>query len=273
MGPRATVIVMGTRASQPDKPNADDPLNLAGLRCTACGYNLTGLTRCRCPECGREFEPAGVRAYWEMKSRTAPARVVALCMISCALACLALILLLARPSPPTPGGLIVVAVVLGSVSIVAGFRVLWHYRGKPLTSVPLAYRMAYAVAVLLTLFTLLAWLYDRRYLGKDGFEVGFFFSATWLLIAPFYLWFRQPGEWTPPILDAVLAAVGCTLVRGLNDSRLVRRLLYPSNAVEYVLLLALACHVAGEISWRLGGRRFWGYLVVLVAFYLPPTLK
>lgn len=23
--------------------------------CPACGYNLTGLTQCRCPECGREY--------------------------------------------------------------------------------------------------------------------------------------------------------------------------------------------------------------------------
>lgn len=24
-------------------------------RCLNCGYNLSGLTRCRCPECGAEF--------------------------------------------------------------------------------------------------------------------------------------------------------------------------------------------------------------------------
>ncbi len=265
---------MGIRPSHPDKPNADDPLNLVGLRCTACGYNLTGLMQCRCPECGREFEPAGVRAYWEMKSRTAPARVVALSMISCALACLALVFLLNRPLRPWPIGLSVVAVVvLGSVSIVAGFRMLWYYRGKPLTSVPVAYRITLAAAVLVTLSTLLAWLHDRHQLGDDEIAVGFLVSSMAMLIAPFYLWFRQPGEWTPPIVDAVLAAVGGTLVRACIEPRLVRRLLYPSNVVERVLLLAVACHVGGEISWRLGCRRFWGYLIVLVAIWLLPTLK
>jgi hypothetical protein len=32
----------------------------AGPRCGACGYNLTGCTSNRCPECGRLFIEAGV---------------------------------------------------------------------------------------------------------------------------------------------------------------------------------------------------------------------
>ncbi|OWY72839.1 hypothetical protein B7486_00400 [cyanobacterium TDX16] len=31
------------------------------LICPNCDYNLTGLTRNLCPECGREFDPAGLR--------------------------------------------------------------------------------------------------------------------------------------------------------------------------------------------------------------------
>ncbi len=30
--------------------------------CPACGYNLAGLTQCRCPECGRTFT---LDALWE----------------------------------------------------------------------------------------------------------------------------------------------------------------------------------------------------------------
>ncbi len=33
-----------------------------GLRCPRCGYNLTGLTATRCPECGVAFDWAAVRA-------------------------------------------------------------------------------------------------------------------------------------------------------------------------------------------------------------------
>ncbi len=33
----------------------------SGLRCPQCGYNLTGLTVNRCPECSREFDPEELR--------------------------------------------------------------------------------------------------------------------------------------------------------------------------------------------------------------------
>ena len=36
--------VRGWRASRSAPP-----------KCPQCGYDLTGLTQCRCPECGREF--------------------------------------------------------------------------------------------------------------------------------------------------------------------------------------------------------------------------
>lgn len=35
----------------------------AGPRCPRCGYNMTGLTRCRCPECGGEFGLDEMMAY------------------------------------------------------------------------------------------------------------------------------------------------------------------------------------------------------------------
>ncbi len=33
------------------------------MYCRGCGYNLYGLTSCRCPECGRNFEPANSRTF------------------------------------------------------------------------------------------------------------------------------------------------------------------------------------------------------------------
>jgi hypothetical protein len=41
-----------------------------GLRCLACGYNLTGLADERCPECGEVFDPEALRAA--LSGRTAP---------------------------------------------------------------------------------------------------------------------------------------------------------------------------------------------------------
>lgn len=32
--------------------------------CIACGYNLSGLTVCRCPECGREYR---LEELWRLK--------------------------------------------------------------------------------------------------------------------------------------------------------------------------------------------------------------
>lgn len=31
--------------------------------CPICGYNLTGLTQSRCPECGREFDPKTLASH------------------------------------------------------------------------------------------------------------------------------------------------------------------------------------------------------------------
>ena len=39
-------------------------MDSTGFKCPACGYDLTALTRTRCPECGEVFEiarPGGVR--------------------------------------------------------------------------------------------------------------------------------------------------------------------------------------------------------------------
>jgi hypothetical protein len=40
-------------ALPPDPQAVDD----TGMRCQECGYNVTGLTDNRCPECGTEFDP------------------------------------------------------------------------------------------------------------------------------------------------------------------------------------------------------------------------
>ena len=34
-----------------------------GLRCVRCGYNLTGLTENRCPECGLSLDPDRIQAH------------------------------------------------------------------------------------------------------------------------------------------------------------------------------------------------------------------
>lgn len=52
--------------NSPGAANADDngaagSVADHGLRCAGCGYNLTGLTRPRCPECGVEFDWEQVR--------------------------------------------------------------------------------------------------------------------------------------------------------------------------------------------------------------------
>lgn len=36
-----------------------------GLKCPACEYDLTGLSECRCPECGTSFNPVELRAVME----------------------------------------------------------------------------------------------------------------------------------------------------------------------------------------------------------------
>lgn len=44
-----------------------DPPEDTGLRCHKCGYNLTGLVKSRCPECGTSTDDAQ-RRYGEPKS-------------------------------------------------------------------------------------------------------------------------------------------------------------------------------------------------------------
>ncbi len=41
--------------------NLSVPATDTGLRCPSCGYNLTGLTASRCPECGEAFDWEAVR--------------------------------------------------------------------------------------------------------------------------------------------------------------------------------------------------------------------
>jgi|WetSurMetagenome_2_1015567.scaffolds.fasta_scaffold110686_2 hypothetical protein len=41
---------------------SDSPADRDWLRCLHCDYNLTGLTECRCPECGQPFDPEYLRA-------------------------------------------------------------------------------------------------------------------------------------------------------------------------------------------------------------------
>lgn len=42
----------------PRMPREDEPIPAElNLRCSGCGYSLTGLLERRCPECGEAFEP------------------------------------------------------------------------------------------------------------------------------------------------------------------------------------------------------------------------
>jgi hypothetical protein len=67
-------------ATHSEQENLDPPIRpalpgSAGLRCPNCGYDLTGLTRDRCPECGASFDRAalipqqqqGVLLPWETR--------------------------------------------------------------------------------------------------------------------------------------------------------------------------------------------------------------
>lgn len=44
-----------------------DHLPFTGLGCPKCGYNLTGTTEHRCPECGEVFDPDKLRPYRERR--------------------------------------------------------------------------------------------------------------------------------------------------------------------------------------------------------------
>jgi hypothetical protein len=55
----------------PPMPDEGRPIpEYLNLRCTRCGYDLTGLVSRTCPECGTDFDPletwqANVRGTWE----------------------------------------------------------------------------------------------------------------------------------------------------------------------------------------------------------------
>lgn len=51
---------MAANASEPTSSPKSTPVD-TGLRCPRCDYNLTGLTRARCPECGETFDWDEVR--------------------------------------------------------------------------------------------------------------------------------------------------------------------------------------------------------------------
>lgn len=45
-------------ANAQETSSASGPIEDTGMRCEKCGYNLTGLTENRCPECGNSFAAA-----------------------------------------------------------------------------------------------------------------------------------------------------------------------------------------------------------------------
>lgn len=49
----------------PDEPDTTDMpgMPFAGLRCPKCDYDLTGAAERYCPECGKGFDPEGLRKY------------------------------------------------------------------------------------------------------------------------------------------------------------------------------------------------------------------
>ncbi len=52
------------------------------LFCPHCGYNLTGLTKNRCPECGREFDPAIIsQPFYRSMRPISFWRVAARCLV------------------------------------------------------------------------------------------------------------------------------------------------------------------------------------------------
>jgi hypothetical protein len=52
------------------------------LFCPHCGYNLTGLTENRCPECGREFDPAIIsQPFYRSMRPISFWRVAARCLV------------------------------------------------------------------------------------------------------------------------------------------------------------------------------------------------
>jgi len=44
------------------------------IYCRGCGYNLAGVSVCRCPECGRAFDPADPYSYLDEKEKVRRAR-------------------------------------------------------------------------------------------------------------------------------------------------------------------------------------------------------
>lgn len=68
-------------------PDSDQgsPLVDCGLRCEKCGYNLTGLTESRCPECAAIFtrEPEDIQGSEKQVRRIVMAVLCCCFMVSC----------------------------------------------------------------------------------------------------------------------------------------------------------------------------------------------
>ncbi len=131
----------------------------AAPHCTSCGYNLHGLPRLRCPECGKEIE-----TYWELEqarwlaSRNAPDRQTVLAERF--------------------------AGALGAVLLIAGVSLCITHLRNVRSFGGFAFFRAVGVGLVLTL----ACLYWKTAIKKPLFPTLLILGSIWFVIG-FCLWY------------------------------------------------------------------------------------